>query len=118
MWLPKSLATPVSRVGVSKNSTVRTIALSKALQRTWGAATLQVGNSAAKDIESNELALLDPKTKAWIQDSLDKTFGFPSIARFSWTTVKVVLEKSAHPTKWYVNLLHLLISRFDRLQDR
>ena len=81
-------------------------------------AILQVGNFAAKDIESNELAPLDPKTKAWIQDSLDKTFGFPSIARFSWTTVKVVLEKSAHPTKWYVYLLHLLMLGFDCPQDR
>ncbi|KAF9238496.1 ribonuclease H2 subunit A [Melanogaster broomeanus] len=42
----------------------------------------------------------DPKTKAWIEDSLEPTFGFPSVARFSWTTVKVVLEKSGHPTKW------------------
>ena len=62
-------------------------------------------------IASTELAsCLDPKTKAWIQDSLDKTFGYPSVARFSWTTVKVVLEKSAHPVKWYVYLPHLLDS--------
>ncbi|KIJ62821.1 hypothetical protein HYDPIDRAFT_113928 [Hydnomerulius pinastri MD-312] len=42
----------------------------------------------------------DPKTKAWIGESLDPTFGFPSLVRFSWTTVKVVLEKSAHEAKW------------------
>jgi len=42
----------------------------------------------------------DPKTKAWIENSLEKTFGFPSVARFSWTTVKVILEKSAHSIKW------------------
>lgn len=42
----------------------------------------------------------DPKTKEWIVDSLERTFGFPSLVRFSWTTVKVVLEKSAHPVKW------------------
>ncbi|KAG1750814.1 ribonuclease H-like domain-containing protein [Suillus lakei] len=42
----------------------------------------------------------DPKTQTWLKDSLDPTFGFPSIARFSWTTVKVILEKSAHSVKW------------------
>ncbi|KAI9566795.1 ribonuclease H-like domain-containing protein [Boletus coccyginus] len=47
----------------------------------------------------------DPKTKAWIEESLEKTFGYPSLARFSWTTVKVALEKSAHPVKWCVSLL-------------
>ncbi|KAG1905474.1 ribonuclease H-like domain-containing protein [Suillus fuscotomentosus] len=42
----------------------------------------------------------DPKTQIWVKNSLDPTFGFPSIVRFSWTTVKVILEKSAHPVKW------------------
>ncbi|KAG1821690.1 ribonuclease H-like domain-containing protein [Suillus subaureus] len=42
----------------------------------------------------------DPKTQAWVKASLDPTFGFPSIVRFSWTTVKVILEKSAHSVKW------------------
>ncbi|KAG6328571.1 hypothetical protein ID866_10519 [Astraeus odoratus] len=45
----------------------------------------------------------DPKTQEWIKDSLDPTFGFPSLVRFSWTTVKVALDKSAHPVKWYVS---------------
>ncbi|KAG1886999.1 ribonuclease H-like domain-containing protein [Suillus subluteus] len=42
----------------------------------------------------------DPKTQNWVKNSLDPTFGFPSIVRFSWTTVKVILEKSAHSVKW------------------
>ncbi|TCD69344.1 hypothetical protein EIP91_007900 [Steccherinum ochraceum] len=42
----------------------------------------------------------DPKTKAWIQSSLDKTFGFPSFARFSWTTIKVELDKAGHSVEW------------------
>ncbi|OCH94380.1 ribonuclease H2 subunit A [Obba rivulosa] len=42
----------------------------------------------------------DPKTKAWISKSLEPTFGFPSLVRFSWTTVKNELEKSAHAVKW------------------
>lgn len=53
----------------------------------------------------NRVLHLDPKTKAWVENSLEKTFGFPSVARFSWTTVKVVLEKSAHPVKWCVSFL-------------
>lgn len=44
----------------------------------------------------------DPNTKTWVKNSLEKTFGYPSIARFSWTTVKVVLEDSAHAVEWSV----------------
>lgn len=43
---------------------------------------------------------LDPKTKAWLQSSLDKTFGYPGIVRFSWATVKIILEKDAHAVEW------------------
>jgi len=49
-----------------------------------------------------ELWTADPNTKAWVKESLEKTFGYPSIARFSWTTIKVVLEEKAHEVKWYV----------------
>ncbi|THH06425.1 hypothetical protein EW145_g4096 [Phellinidium pouzarii] len=42
----------------------------------------------------------DPKTQAWLRDSLEPTFGFPSLVRFSWATVKVALEKYAHAVKW------------------
>jgi len=42
----------------------------------------------------------DPNTKMWIKESLERTFGYPSIARFSWTTIKVVLEGEAHEVKW------------------
>ena len=46
------------------------------------------------------MACLDPKTQAWLKDSLEPTFGFPKVARFSWTTVKLLLEKAAHEVKW------------------
>lgn len=45
----------------------------------------------------------DPKTQAWIRSALDPTFGYPSIARFSWATIKVQLEsntKQAHKVVW------------------
>ncbi|KIK25023.1 hypothetical protein PISMIDRAFT_28916 [Pisolithus microcarpus 441] len=42
----------------------------------------------------------DPKTQEWMKTALHPTFGFPSLVRFSWTTVKVMLDKSAHPVKW------------------
>ncbi|RDB26294.1 Ribonuclease H2 subunit A [Hypsizygus marmoreus] len=42
----------------------------------------------------------DPKTQAWLKNSIDPTFGFPKIARFSWTTVKLLLDKNAHAVKW------------------
>lgn len=42
----------------------------------------------------------DPKTKAWLASSIEKTFGFPAIVRFSWATAKNELEKNAHQVKW------------------
>ncbi|VDB84780.1 unnamed protein product [Peniophora sp. CBMAI 1063] len=42
----------------------------------------------------------DPKTKAWIQKCMDRTFGYPGLVRFSWTTVKVVMEKETHKVAW------------------
>ncbi|KAI1797133.1 ribonuclease H2 subunit A [Ganoderma leucocontextum] len=42
----------------------------------------------------------DPKTQAWIKASLEPTFGYPSFARFSWATIKVVLEKDGHEVEW------------------
>lgn len=54
---------------------------------------------------------LDPKTQAWIKNSLDPTFGFPSLARFSWTTIKVALEKEAHNVEWSVPLYLSLLMR-------
>ena len=47
---------------------------------------------------------IDPRTQAWLKDATEPTFGFPSIVRFSWTTVKVLLEKSAHAVQWYAAL--------------
>ncbi|KZV64446.1 ribonuclease H2 subunit A [Peniophora sp. CONT] len=42
----------------------------------------------------------DPKTKEWIRKCLDGTFGYPGLVRFSWTTVKVALEKDGHKVSW------------------
>ncbi|KAI6155439.1 ribonuclease H-like domain-containing protein [Pisolithus tinctorius] len=41
-----------------------------------------------------------PKTQERMKDALHPTFGFPSMLRFSWTTAKDMLNKSAHPVKW------------------
>ncbi|KAF8554404.1 ribonuclease HII [Imleria badia] len=60
----------------------------------------------------------DPKTKEWIEQSLEKTFGYPSVARFSWTTVKVVLEKSAHAIKWNNEGQDSLVMAFSSGQGR
>jgi hypothetical protein len=48
----------------------------------------------------------DPKTKAWLERSLDKTFGYPGLVRFSWATIKVIMENQGHPVKWYVLCLY------------
>ena len=54
-----------------------------------------------------ELRAVDPNTKTWVKKSLEKTFGYPSIARFSWTTIKVALDDSAHAVEWYANPIRL-----------
>jgi len=43
---------------------------------------------------------LDPNTQAWLKGAFDPIFGFPSIVRFSWATVKVLLENGGHKVKW------------------
>ncbi|KAG6813920.1 hypothetical protein H0H92_005769 [Tricholoma furcatifolium] len=42
----------------------------------------------------------DPKTQEWLKNSVEPTFGFPKLVRFSWTTVKLILDKDAHAVKW------------------
>ena len=65
--------------------------------------------------------LTDPKTQAWIKNSVDPTFGFPSLVRFSWTTIKVALEKEAHAVKWSVlslnNILVYILTKSFRIDE-
>ena len=42
----------------------------------------------------------DPATKKWISENVDPLFGFPSLVRFSWSTVTKVLEESGVPFKF------------------
>ncbi|KAG8212993.1 ribonuclease H-like domain-containing protein [Butyriboletus roseoflavus] len=94
----------VGAASVAAKVVIKTRVISKALEWSLGAGILQVGKFPARFASNKRAPYLDPKTKAWIETSLEKTFGFPSVARFSWTTVKVILEKSAHPIKWSVSL--------------
>jgi ribonuclease H2 subunit A len=42
----------------------------------------------------------DPRTQAWLENNVDPIFGLPSVVRFSWQTVKTLLDKRAHKVKW------------------
>ncbi|KAJ8372334.1 hypothetical protein AAFF_G00290640 [Aldrovandia affinis] len=42
----------------------------------------------------------DPKTKSWLQKSLDPVFGYPQFVRFSWSTAKTLLDTRAVPVRW------------------
>ena len=44
----------------------------------------------------------DPKTQAWLKTHIDPIFGYPKLVRFSWATVKLMLEKDAYAVKWYI----------------
>ena len=44
----------------------------------------------------------DPFTKQWLEGSLDKLFGYPTLIRFSWATTDNMLEDhDAHAVAWY-----------------
>lgn len=99
VWLLKSLETPVLKDGCLKREGRKIVDQPGA--RNWVAAILLVRSFCLFSIIPVSSALtLDPKTQAWIKNSIDPTFGFPSLVRFSWTTVKVALEKDAHDVKW------------------
>ncbi|PCH42402.1 ribonuclease H2 subunit A [Wolfiporia cocos MD-104 SS10] len=55
----------------------------------------------------------DPKTQAWIKDSLEPTFGFPSLARFSWTTIKLAMEKHGYAVQWIDDGQASLVKAFE-----
>lgn len=42
----------------------------------------------------------DPNTVAWLEETFDPVFGFPSIARFSWGTVRNMFEKRGAKSRW------------------
>ncbi|KAK2463394.1 hypothetical protein APHAL10511_004480 [Amanita phalloides] len=78
-------------------------------------------NENAVDIWSKEVGSgypSDPRTQAWLKNHIDPTFGFPKLVRFSWTTVKVLLEREAHPVKWVDEGQASLVRAFETGQGR
>ena len=53
-------------------------------------------------------------TKEWLRQHVKPVFGFPSIVRFSWATVRTILEAEAAPVTWCVAGL-LFFSLFDEM---
>ncbi|KAJ7494740.1 ribonuclease H2 subunit A [Mycena galericulata] len=60
----------------------------------------------------------DPRTKAWLRESLEPVFGFPRIVRFSWSTVKVLLEKDGKAVEWIDDGQASLIQAFESAKGR
>jgi len=42
----------------------------------------------------------DPNTKNWISTHLEKTFGYPTIVRFSWAPIRQAMESRGHKVEW------------------
>lgn len=42
----------------------------------------------------------DPETKKFLETSLDPVFGFPTLARFSWSTITKILDKRGIKCNW------------------
>ncbi|KAJ6619768.1 ribonuclease H-like domain-containing protein [Mycena sp. CBHHK59/15] len=60
----------------------------------------------------------DPKTQAWLKNSIEPVFGFPKLVRFSWTTVKVLLEKTGKAVEWIDDGQASLIQAFESAKGR
>ncbi|KAJ7284999.1 ribonuclease H2 subunit A [Mycena rebaudengoi] len=60
----------------------------------------------------------DPRTQAWLKNSIDPVFGFPRLVRFSWSTVKVLLEKNAAAVEWIDDGQASLIQAFESAKGR
>ncbi|KAG6873939.1 hypothetical protein C0995_008978 [Termitomyces sp. Mi166 len=60
----------------------------------------------------------DPKTQAWLKESIEPTFGFPKLVRFSWATIKVLLDQHAHAVKWTDEGQATLIAAFESGKGR
>jgi ribonuclease H2 subunit A len=44
--------------------------------------------------------LIDPRTVAWLEKHFDPLFGYASIARQSWGTIRQLLDKKGWKVKW------------------
>lgn len=55
----------------------------------------------------------DPNTKEWISSHLDKTFGYPTIARFSWAPIKLAMETKGHSVQWVDDGQKTLMKAFE-----
>ncbi|KAJ7274436.1 ribonuclease H-like domain-containing protein [Mycena haematopus] len=60
----------------------------------------------------------DPKTKEWLRNSIEPVFGLPRIVRFSWSTVKVLLEKEGKAVEWIDEGQTALIQAFESARGR
>jgi len=60
----------------------------------------------------------DPTTQAWLKSHLEPTFGYPCLARFSWATVRVLIEKQGHEVKWIDEDQGTLMQAFDSVNPR
>ena len=55
----------------------------------------------------------DQKTQLFLQSYNNFIFGYPSIVRFSWITIKEKIQKKCAPVIWYVILD---INRIDEMK--
>jgi ribonuclease H2 subunit A len=46
----------------------------------------------------------DPSTKAWLKNSFDPVFGFPTVVRFSWSTARKMLMQDHKELAYWFDL--------------
>lgn len=46
-------------------------------------------------------SVVDPVTKKFLSDSMQKVFGFPTFVRFSWSTIpRLIIDQHGVPVRW------------------
>jgi ribonuclease H2 subunit A len=60
-----------------------------------------IGSGYPSGIYFNMYLMVDPTTKAFLANSMQPLFGFPTFVRFSWSTIgKLIQEKGGVEIAW------------------
>jgi ribonuclease H2 subunit A len=62
--------------------------------------TLSTENGGGTEVNCGSGYPSDPKTVAWLRESMDPVFGWGAETRFSWSTAAEMLKKSGRVVEW------------------
>lgn len=80
---------------VTRDRTLRDFVLGEMAASLDGGSSSSDGCAAALSTQFGSGYPADPQTKRWLEASINRVFGFPSLVRFSWSTCTPLLEQHA-----------------------